>query len=74
MRAIPFMNGVSKGLPAHFVRYKAKLDEDLSKNPYGVLIATGTWGGSGLRFAVHMYFLHQAFPGVSWIGVHAPRT
>ena len=34
------------------------------KNPYGVPISRGTWGGSGgaAAFAVHMYYLHQAFP------------
>ena len=67
VRAIPFMNPEFKSSLAATLRsYKAKLDEDLSKNPYGVLIATGTWGGSGLAagLAVHMYFLHQAFPDV----------
>jgi hypothetical protein len=42
------------------------LDEELSKNPYGVPIATGTWGGSGQAagLGVHAYFLHQAFPDI----------
>jgi hypothetical protein len=36
----------------------------LSKNPWGVPISLGTWGGSGgvTRFATEMYLLHQAFP------------
>lgn len=42
------------------------MDEELSKNPYGVPIATGTWGGSGQAagLGVHAYFLHQAFPDI----------
>jgi endoglucanase len=67
VRAIPFMDAEFKSSLAATVRdYKAKLDESLSKNPYGVPIATGTWGGSGQAagFAVHMFYLHQAFPDV----------
>ena len=65
VRAIPLMNAQYKealagGLRAHL----SKMDEMLAKNPYGVPIATGTWGGSGQAayFAVHMYYLHCAFP------------
>jgi hypothetical protein len=45
---------------------KTKLDEALAKNPYGVPITTGTWGGSAqaVGLAAHMYFLHQAFPDI----------
>jgi endoglucanase len=67
VRAIPFMDAEFKSSLAATVRdYKAKLDESLSKNPYGVPIATGTWGGSGQAagFAAHMFYLHQAFPDV----------
>ena len=66
-RAIPFMDADFKtALAAGLRTYKTKLDESLAKNPYGVPIATGTWGGSGLAagFAVQMYFLHQAFPEI----------
>jgi endoglucanase len=46
--------------------YKGKFDEGFSRNPYAVPISTGKWGGSAqvVGFAVHMYFLHQAFPGI----------
>jgi endoglucanase len=67
VRAIPFMDAEFKSSLAATARdYKAKLDESLSKNPYGVPIATGAWGGSGQAagFAVQMYYLHQAFPDV----------
>jgi hypothetical protein len=67
VRAIPLMDAQYKDAMATAVRaYKGKLDEYLSKNPYGVPIATGTWGGSGpvADFAVQMYFLHSAFPEI----------
>ncbi len=66
-RAIPFMDGDFKSaLQSALITYKAKLDDNLAKNPYGVPIAMGTWGGSGLvaGFASQMYFLHQAFPDI----------
>ena len=46
--------------------YKIKLDDELSRNPYAVPIATGTWGGSHqvVALAAHVYFLHQAFPEI----------
>ncbi len=67
VRAIPFMGPEFKsGLAAALRSYKVELDADLSKNPYGVPIATGTWGGSHqvAELAAHMYFLHQAFPDI----------
>jgi hypothetical protein len=53
-------------LRSMLIAYKTKLDEGLAQNPYGVPIATGTWGGSGLvaEFASRMYLLHVAFPDV----------
>jgi hypothetical protein len=65
VRAIPLMDDSYKQAMASALRdHKQKLDEYVSRNPYGVPIATGTWGGSGLvaAFAVHSYFLHSAFP------------
>ncbi len=66
-RGIPLMDAEFKnGLESTLRYYKAKLDENLSKNPYGVPITTGTWGGSGAAtgLAVQMYFLHKAFPEI----------
>ncbi len=66
-QAIPFMDREYKQeLAAALTAYKPKLDQMLSKNPYGVPIAMGTWGGSGLatRFATEMYFLHLVFPEI----------
>jgi endoglucanase len=67
VRAIPFMDVEFKNSLASALRsYKPKLDENLSRNPYGVPIAMGTWGGAGqaLGFASQMYFLHEAFPEI----------
>jgi endoglucanase len=64
-RAIPLMNPEFKeGVASALAAYKPKLQEMLAKNPYGVPISTGGWGGSGTvtRFATEMNFLHQAFP------------
>ena len=67
VRAIPLMDAQYKETMASELRaYKTKLDETLAKNPYGVPIGMGTWGGSASAayFAVHMYFLHAAFPEI----------
>jgi endoglucanase len=66
-RAIPYMDADFKdALESALRSYKAKLDDSLSKNPYGVPISTGTWGGSGqvAGFAVQMYFLRVEFPEI----------
>jgi endoglucanase len=67
VRAIPFMDAEFKaGLATALGSYKVKLDSELSKNPYGVPISTGTWGGAHqvAGMAAHMYFLHEAFPEI----------
>jgi endoglucanase len=66
-RALPFMDsGFKKSLTVLLREFKAQQTADLSKNPYGVPIRRGTWGGSSTAaaFAVHMYFLHCAFPSI----------
>jgi endoglucanase len=65
--AIPRMEASFKTALAEQARaFKPALDEMLSKSPYGVPIAPGTWGGSGwvAGFATQMYLLHEAFPDV----------
>jgi endoglucanase len=67
VRAIPFMDaGFKDALRSTVMADRAKLEENLAKNPYGVPIAMGTWGGSGVvaGFASEMYFLHRAFPDI----------
>lgn len=66
-RAIPFMPPEFKESLASALRTsKSRLDENLAKNPYGVPISLGTWGGAGAAtgLAVQMYFLHKAFPEI----------
>ena len=67
VRAIPFMDANYTSAMAEMTRkYKATVDEQMAKNPYGVPIGMGTWGGSGTAtgFGTSMYFLHQAFPEI----------
>ena len=66
-RALPYMDKPFRSsLAAATASFKARQDVELAKNPFGVPITTGTWGGShqAAAFAVHMYFLHQAFPDI----------
>jgi endoglucanase len=67
VRAIPYLDAQYKTSLETAVRaYKTRMDEYLSKNPYGVPITRGGWGGAGaaVGFATQMYFLHQAFPEI----------
>ncbi len=67
VRAIPYMDAQYKANLEQAVRaHKVRTDDYLSKNPYGVPITMGTWGGAGaaVGFATQMYFLHQAFPEI----------
>ncbi len=67
VRAIPLMDVDYKDAMATSLRaYKVRLDDQLSKNPYGVPIVMGTWGGSSqvVGFGAHMYFFHKAFPEI----------
>jgi endoglucanase len=66
-RALPLMDsGFKKSLTTSLREFKARQAAELSQNPYGVPIRRGTWGGSftAAAFAVHMYFLHRAFPDI----------
>jgi endoglucanase len=71
-RALPLMDAdFKKSFATALVQFKAREDAELAKNPFGVPISTGTWGGSGTvaGFAVRMYYLHEAFPNI--VGVDA---
>ena len=64
-RALPCMDADFRGkLETSLASFEARLASELTGNPFGVPIARGTWGGSGLvaEFAARMYYLHQAFP------------
>jgi hypothetical protein len=66
-RALPFMDPAFRSKVASAAAaYKAALDADLAKNPFGVPISMGGWGGSGgvLGFGMSTYVLHRAFPEI----------
>ncbi len=66
-RALPYMDaGFKTALGKSLSRFKANQALELAKNPFGVPIDTGTWGGSGTVavFAVRMYYLHEAYPNL----------
>lgn len=66
-RALPFMDPAFRGKVASAAAaYKAALDADLAKNPFGVPITMGGWGGSGgvLGFGMNSYILHRVFPEI----------
>jgi len=67
VRALPFMDDAYRGQVSAAVRsYKTMMDAELAKNPFGVPITTGGWGGSGavLGFGITSYVLHRAFPEI----------
>jgi endoglucanase len=66
-RALPFMDAdFKRNLTAALKEFKTGQDAELARNPFGVPISTGTWGGAAAAtdFAIHMYYLHQAFPEI----------
>lgn len=66
-RALPNMDGEFKRtLTAALREFNSRQDAELARNPFGVPIGTGTWGGAETvtDFAIHMYYLHLAFPQV----------
>ena len=67
VRAIPYMDAEYKAaLKRATVAYKAQIEAEIAKTPFGVPVALGTWGGSGqvAQFGLATYMLHQAFPEV----------
>ncbi|HWW79627.1 MAG TPA: glycoside hydrolase family 9 protein [Steroidobacteraceae bacterium] len=71
-RALPFMDAsFKKSLATALLQFERQAAGELAKNPFGVPISTGTWGGSetAAAFAVQMYYLHQAFPNM--VGIDA---
>lgn len=67
VRALPYMDAsFKKSLSTALTEFMAHAMPELDKNPFGVPIATGNWGGSAgaATFAVGSYYLHQAFPNI----------
>ncbi len=65
--ALPYMDADFRAQLADSVRsYKATLDTQLARTPFGVPPSLGTWGGSApvAEFGACMYFLHKAFPEI----------
>lgn len=65
VRAMPYMGAGFRAQLVPLVReMKAKADKDLTNNPFGVPISTGSWAGSNqvVSFGSTMYLLHKAFP------------
>jgi hypothetical protein len=72
-RAIPFMDlEFKEGVASALAAYKPKLQAMLAKNPWGVPVSTGTWGGSGgvTRFATRDVFLASGVFRECWARVH----
>lgn len=67
LQALPYMDNAYKArLKDYVVKYKASVDENDDKNPYGVPITLGGWGGTSgvVNFAVTNYYAHKAFPEI----------
>ncbi|MFA6661768.1 MAG: glycoside hydrolase, partial [Bacilli bacterium] len=67
LKALPYMDGVYKAkLKDYVIKYKKSIDETDNKNPYGVPIRLGGWGGSGgvVNFALTNYYAYKAFPNI----------
>jgi hypothetical protein len=65
--ALPYMDADFKQQLEEAVKsYKAEVDADMAKTPFGVPPSLGTWGGSSqvATFGSRMYFLHKAFPQI----------
>lgn len=67
LRAIPYMDNEYKTkLKDYVIKYKELIDETEKKNPYGLPISGGGWGGSGsvVNSAITNYYVHKAFPEI----------
>lgn len=67
LKAIPYMDAAYKAkLKTYIVKYKASIEETEKKNPYGLPISSGGWGGSGsvVNSAITNYYAYKAFPEI----------
>jgi hypothetical protein len=67
VRALPYMDaGFRARMESDTRVYRARLDSMLARNPFGVPVTAGGWGGSGaaLDLAMQAFELHQAFPAI----------
>jgi endoglucanase len=67
LEALPYMDESFKTrLRDYVIKYKESIGENDKKNPYGVPITLGGWGGSGgvVNWAITSYYAHKAFPDI----------
>jgi endoglucanase len=67
LKAIPYFDAAYKAkLKDYVIKYKTSIDEMDNKNPYGMPISGGGWGGSGqiVNWAIANYYAYKAFPDV----------
>ncbi len=67
LQAIPYFGNDYKRKLEPYVKQFKKHDNDLlTKNPYGVPISTGGWGGNSgvVNWAITNYYAHKAFPEI----------
>ena len=67
LKAIPYMDAAYKAkLKDYVIKYKESIDEIEKKNPYGLPISGGGWGGSGsvVNSAITNYYAYKAFPEI----------
>ena len=67
LKALPYMDDAYKAkLKAYVIKYKESIDAIDKKNPYGMPISGGSWGGNGsiVNWAITNYFAYKAFPEI----------
>ncbi len=67
LKAVEYMDAEYKAkLKDYIVKYKNSIDEIDKKNPYGLPISGGGWGGSGsvINSAITNYYVHKIFPEI----------
>ncbi len=67
LKAIPYMDEAYKSkLKQYVLKYKESIEKIEKKNPYGLPITGGGWGGSGsvVSSAITNYYAYKAFPEI----------
>jgi endoglucanase len=67
LKAIPYMDDAYKAkLKDYVIKYKESIDEIDKKNPYGMPISSGGWGGSGsiVNWAITNYYVYKVYPEI----------
>jgi endoglucanase len=67
LKAIPYMDAAYKAkLKNYIIKYKASIVDNEKKNPYGLPISSGGWGGSGsvVNSAITNYYAYKEFPEI----------